>query len=76
MHDLRGLSKGKAKLLLQLGQPREPNVTPVPKIPLAKSPSDSRPISVVAKVFESLVHTQLYSYLTTNSLLHPTQSGF
>lgn len=31
---------------------------------------------MVAKVFESLVHTQLYSYLTTNSLLHPTQSGF
>ena len=55
------------------------NVTPVPKCTVACQPSDFRPISVlpvIAKVFESLVHKQLYTYLTENSLLHPSQSGF
>ena len=38
-----------------------------------------RPISVLsilAKVFESLVHQQIYSYFSTNNLLSPAQSGF
>ena len=65
------------------GQPpaewKEANVTPVPKSPSAKLPSNFRPVSVIpviAKVYESLIYKQLYSYLTTNSLLHPNQSGF
>lgn len=33
-------------------------------------------LPVIAKVFESLVHRQLHSYLSTNSLLHPNQFGF
>ena len=38
-----------------------------------------RPISVLsilAKVFESLVHQQVYSYFSFNNLLSPDQSGF
>ena len=38
-----------------------------------------RPISVLsilAKVFESLVHQQIYSYFSSNNLLSPAQSGF
>ena len=58
---------------------KEANVTPVPKSPSAKLSADFRPISVIpviAKVYESLIYKQLYTYLTTNSLLHPNQSGF
>ena len=33
-------------------------------------------IPVVGKVFESLVHQQLYSYLDENHLLRENQSGF
>ena len=33
-------------------------------------------ISVIAKVYESLIYKQLYTYLTTNSLLQPNQFGF
>ena len=38
-----------------------------------------RPISVLSiltKVFESLVHRQIYSYFSTNNLLSSAQSGF
>ena len=38
-----------------------------------------RPISVltiVSQILERALHDQLYSYLTTNSILHPSQSGF
>ena len=55
------------------------NITPVQKKPGASHPTDYRPISVlpvIAKVYESLIHSQLYSYMTSNSLLHPSQSGF
>ena len=41
--------------------------------------SNNRPVSVlptVAKVFEKVVHRQLYSYMQQHSLLHPAQSGF
>ena len=58
---------------------KEANVTPVPKSPSAKLPADFRPISVIpviAKVYESLIYKQLYTYLTTNYLLHPNQAGF
>ena len=33
-------------------------------------------LPIVAKVFELMVHRQLYEYLQANSLLHPAQSGF
>ena len=58
---------------------KKANITPVPKSTAAAQPSHFRPISVlpvIAKVFESFVHKQLYTYLTENSLLHPCQSGF
>ena len=58
---------------------KKATVKPVPKFLSSKLPSDFRPISVlpvIAKVFASLVHQQLYSYLTTKSLLHPNQFGF
>ena len=41
--------------------------------------SNYRPISVlptIAKVFEKLVHLQLYAYLQEHNILHRAQSGF
>ena len=40
------------------------NFRPVPVLP------------VVSKVFERLLHQQLYDYLQKHSILHPAQSGF
>ena len=54
-------------------------ITPVPKRSNSTSAADFRPISilpVVAKVFESLVHKQVASFLDDFSLLHEAQSGF
>ena len=54
-------------------------VIPVPKSANAQSADKYRPISilpVVAKVFESLVHTQVYGYLKQHDILHESQSGF
>ena len=45
----------------------------------SRLPTNYRPISVLsvlAKVFESLVHQQMYSYFSSNNLLTPAQSGF
>ena len=33
-------------------------------------------LPVVSKVFERLLHQQLYDYLQKHSILHPAQSGF
>ena len=58
---------------------KKANVTPIPKTSTSNSPTNFRPISVLpvlTKVYESLIHQQVYRYLTTNSLLHPCQSGF
>ena len=58
---------------------KKANVTPIPKTPNSKSPSNLRPISVLpvlAKVFELLIHQQIYTFLTLNSPLHPCQSEF
>ena len=55
------------------------NVTPIQKKPETNFVTNYRPISVIpviAKVYESLIHRQLYSYLSKNSILHPSQSGF
>ena len=54
-------------------------VTPVPKKGDKQSVKNYRPVSVlpvVAKVFEAMVHAQLFNYLENNSLLHDAQSGF
>lgn len=55
------------------------NVTPVPKTRDAQLVTNYRPISflpVVAKVFESLVHRQVYEYMQSHKILNPAQSGF
>ena len=54
-------------------------VTPVPKSGDKQLVSNYRPISVlpaIAKVFERLVHQQLYNYLASHNLLNEAQSGF
>ena len=58
---------------------KEANVTPVPKSGNKEQVKNYRPVSVIpviAKVFESLVHHQLYQYMESNNLLSPAQSGF
>ena len=55
------------------------NVSPVPKAGDKHDVNNYRPVSVIpviAKVFESLVHDQLYQYLVKNKLLNVVQSGF
>ena len=54
-------------------------VHPIFKSGDSTSPSNYRPISIVpviAKILERAVHQQLYSYLSGNHLLSPTQHGF
>ena len=58
---------------------KEANVTPVPKMGTKHDVTNYRPISVIpvlAKVFESLIHLQLYDYLEAHKLLHEVQAGF
>ena len=58
---------------------KQANITAVHKKDVKTEVSNYRPVSilpVVAKVFEKVVHIQLYSYRQQNSFLHPTQSGF
>ena len=55
------------------------NITPVLKKGRKEDVNNYRPISVlpiVAKVFERIVHKQLYEYLERNQILHPDQSGY
>ena len=55
------------------------HVTPVHKGGDVESAENYRPVSVlpvVVKVFEKLVHHQVYSYLQENNILHPMQFGF
>ncbi len=56
---------GRKLMSLQSQSPMPPVPPPLPTISV-----------VIAKVFESIVDCQLYSHLTSNSLLHPSQSGF
>ena len=54
-------------------------VFPIHKSGDPSDPSNFRPISIVpvfAKIVERAVHQQLYSYLSQNHLLSPTQHGF
>lgn len=58
---------------------RKAFVIPLPKINNPCSLSHFRPISILpflSKVLEAVVHKQLSSYVFTNSLLSPFQSGF
>ncbi len=81
-----GIAKSLTQLFnysLQTGQiPREwksAHVTPVHKKGDKIVVSNYRPVSVlpiVVKIFEAIVHTQLYAYLEAKSPLHPAQSGF
>ena len=54
-------------------------VTPISKDGARNEISNYRPISllpVVSRLFEKLVYDQLYTYLISNNLIHPGQSGF
>ena len=55
------------------------NVSPVFKKGKAEDVSNYRPISVlpvIAKLFEKIIYSQIYSYLTDQNLFHSSQSGF
>ena len=55
------------------------NVVPIYKSGDSSDPSNYRPISltsVLCKVFEKLVHRDLYRYIISNNLLSKSQSGF
>lgn len=54
-------------------------VTPIHKSGDKSKAENYRPISVlsiVSKIVERSVHDQLYTYLMSNNILHPSQSGF
>ena len=54
-------------------------VTPIYKEGDKSDVSNYRPISVlciISKILERAVHDQLYSYLSKQGILHPSQSGF
>ena len=58
---------------------KEASVTPVPKPGDKFTMNNYRPISVIpvlAKVFEGIVHCQLYYYLEVNDILKEEQNGF
>jgi hypothetical protein len=54
-------------------------VCPIHKKGSKLDPGNYRPVSVlpaISKIMERIVHDQLYSYLASNNLLSPQQSGF
>jgi len=54
-------------------------ITPIPKITSPKSPNDYRPTSILptlSKVFEKVIYSRLYSFVTSNCVLSPQQNGF
>ena len=58
---------------------KEANVTPVLKCSDRQMVNDYHPVSVIpviAKVFESFVHHQLYGYLEEHGILKEEQAGF
>ena len=57
----------------------EANVSPIPKSCEKDLMSNYCPVSIIpvlAKVFEGLIHHQVYEYLEQNGLLKDVQSGF
>ena len=58
---------------------KQTNATPVPKSGDMHLVNSFRPVSVIlilAKVFETVVHHQLYEYFEPHGLLNPAQLGF
>ena len=58
---------------------KDAQITPLPTKANPSSFSEYRPISILpflSKILERLVHNQLSSFLNTNNLLNPLQSGF
>ena len=58
---------------------KEANVTPVPKNGDNELVTNYCPVSILpvaSKVFETLIHRQLYHYLDSNNLLSSAQFGF
>jgi len=54
-------------------------ITPIPKITSPKFPNDYRPISILptlSKVFETVIYSRLYSFVTSNCILSPQQYDF
>ena len=54
-------------------------VIPVPKISIPLQPKDYRPVSIIcvlAKVFEKIVHKQVFDYVSEHKLINDSQSGF
>ena len=68
------VAKGEFANLLKIAQ-----ITPIPKITSPKSLNDYRPISILpthSKVFEKVIYSRLYSFVTSNCILSPQQYGF
>jgi len=68
------MTKGEFPNLLKIAQ-----ITPIPKITSPKSPNDYRPISILptlSKVFEKVVYSRLYSFVSSKRILSPQQYGF
>ena len=66
--------KGKFPNLLKIAQ-----ITPIPKITSPKSPNDWRPIFILAilsKVFEKVICSRLYSFVTSNCIPSSQQYDF
>jgi len=54
-------------------------ITPISKITSPKSPNDYRPISILptlSKVFEKVIYSRSYTFVTSNCILSPQQYGF
>jgi len=68
------MAKGEFPNLLKIAQ-----ITPIPEIISPKSPNDHRPISTLptlSKVFEKVIYSRSYSFVTSNYILSPQQYGF
>jgi len=68
------MAKGEFANLLKIAQ-----ITLIPKITSPKPPNDYRPISILptlSKVFEKVIYSRLYSFVTSNCMLSPQQYGF
>ena len=65
------MTKGEFPHLLKIAL-----ITPIPKITSPKSSNDYRPISILptlSKVFEKVIYSRLYSFVTSNCILSPQQ---
>jgi len=70
----KGMAKGEFPNLLKI-----PQISPIPKTISPKSPNDYRSISILptlSKVFEKVIYSRLYSFVTSSCILSPQQYGF